>query len=336
MSDGITGPESVILKSKTKKHVKELDSTSERYLNRKLIQDSNSLWSILETDYGFKLKSNPRKARSPACGYVLEAVRGTGRKKKTKESSQQFKLQYKSKEEAIKTENILEFGEALLTKLQLSRKRHRGTVDCGPSTRCDAGATGKRKRKKGKHADLGKRLCARAASNGVEKQMFVATHGYTDFRCVGDLTKPGAISNFITTLKRKKTQDEKRETADKMYREYAEHLRRGLQAGTVRNFVRHCDDDEEDDVASWRRERASQKPDRTDFSAYDLYRVQKQMVALAVYYEAMQTTGKKPTDKFDTQEDALIYAGKVVSVSSRTIRRWRDDFQTNNRQFTER
>ena len=235
-------------------------------------------------------------------------------------SSQKFNLQFKSKEEAIKTENILEFGDALLTHLEHARKRHRGTVDCGPSTRCHNdlinGST--RKKKKGKHADLGKYLCARAASNGVEQEMFLTTKGYTDFRCVGDLTKKGTISNFIRSLKSKKLRSQKREIADKMYREYAKYLRLGLQAGTVRNFVCHCDDDDEDDVASWRRERSSQEPSRTDFSAYDLFRVQKQMVALAVYYEAMQKTGEKATDQFDTQEDALIYAGKVVHVSSRT------------------
>ena len=71
-------------------------------------------------------------------------------------------------------------------------------------------------------------------------------------------------------------------------------------------------------------------------AAYDLFRVQKQMLALAVYYEVMQKTGQRPTDRFATQDDALIYASEVVHVSSRTVRRWRDDFQINNRRFTER
>ena len=109
-----------------------------------------------------------------------------------------------------------------------------------------------------------------------------------------------------------------------------------MAAGTITNFVRHRDDEEDDNVASWRRERPSPQPLRTDLSAYDLFHVQKQMLGLAVYYEAMLTTGRKKTDRFDTQEDALIFAGNAVQVSSRTIRRWRDDFQTNNRQFTER
>ena len=211
-------------------------------------------------------------------------------------------------------------------------------MDCGPSTRCnDSTCNGsERKRKKGKHADLSKRLCRRAASHGVEREMYVATNGYTDFRCIGDLTKQSTIDNFIRSLKAKKIKKQKRDAADKMYREHAAYLRLGLQTGTIRNFVCHRDDDDEDDVASWRRERSSQKPSRTDFTAYDLFRVQKQMLALAVYYEVMQKTGQRPTDRFATQDDALIYASEVVHVSSRTVRRWRDDFQINNRRFTER
>ena len=87
--------------------------------------------------------------------------------------------------------------------------------------------------------------------------------------------KKGVVSNFIRKLKRKQLQKKKRETADKMYREHAQYLRQGLAAGTVNNFVRHRDDDEGDDVASWRRERVSVQPLHTDFSAYDLFRVQK-------------------------------------------------------------
>ena len=93
---------------------------------------------------------------------------------------------------------------------------------------------------------------------------------------------------------------------------------------------------DDDDVASWRRERKSAVPLRTDYSAYDMLRVQKQMLGLAIYYEAMQTTGGKTSDRHATQEDALIFAGGCVKVSSRTIRDWRNDFQTNNRRFTER
>ena len=127
---------------------------------------------------------------------------------------------------------------------------------------------------------------------------------------------------------------EKRDVADKFYREEASHLRQGLQSGTFRNFVRHRDDDEDDDVASWRRERVSQQPDRTDHSACDLFRVQKQILELALYFEAMlKKTGNKITDQFDTQEDALIFAGKCVDVSSRTLHSWRNDCQTNNGQL---
>ena len=82
MSGGITGPESVSLQSNIKKNVEEVCSTHNRIVNRRLIKDNNAVWKTLQSDYGFKLNPKPKKARSPASGsYVLEAVRGTGRKK---------------------------------------------------------------------------------------------------------------------------------------------------------------------------------------------------------------------------------------------------------------
>ena len=158
------------------------------------------------------------------------------------------------------------------------------------------------------------RLCKRATSNGVEQEVFARTKGYKDFRCIGNLRKAGAISNFLKSVKREKLKKEKRETAAKLYREHAQHLRQGLAAGTLRNFVRHRGDDEEDDVASWRRQKGSVPPSRTDHSAYDLFRVQKQMIGLAIYYESMLKTGTEKTDQFATQEDALVFNRKKAKL----------------------
>ena len=216
MSEGITGPKSVILKTTSGKNAEDIDSTNNRLIHIQLIKDNNALWDVLDTDFEFKLKAKARKAKSPACGmYVLEAVRRKGRRAKKSFTSQQFNLVFKSREEAIKTENTMVFGDALLTKLEYSRKRHRGTTDCASSS-CDNGS--KSKRKKTKHADLAKRLCSRAASNGVEREMYIATNGYTDFRCVGNLTKRGTISNFIRSLKKQKLKSDKRDASDNTMR----------------------------------------------------------------------------------------------------------------------
>ena len=316
--------------------------TAKRLISRGLTQDHRKLWATLGEKYGFRLNANVKKHRhSP--GFVLEAVRGKG-KTKTRFQSCKLKLVFKSETEARNLESGVKFGDSLLSMLEVKRKRYRGTIECDVDNTFHSNAVPKKKLRfvpvrqvKGDTESFAKLLCRRAAKNGIEQTVFAATKGYTDFTCIGkNLRKKGAVSNFLRKLKTLKLKAEKREQAEQLYRQHAQHLREGLAAGTLRNFVCHRDDDGEDDVASWRRQHASTQPLRSDFSAYDLFRVQKQMLGLAIYYEAMLTTGNKKTDRFDTQEDALIFAGEAVQVSSRTIRRWRDDYLCNNRRFTER
>ena len=307
--------------------------TAKRLALRKLVKDHKLLWEELEKNFGYRLNSTPKKDKTSPSKFVLEAVRGKGKKgKKQRFTSCKFKQKFASKAEAKKIENTMLFGDTLLTQLLTSRKRHRGNLEGEVSHRWSDSPVAQ---KKSRHEHLAQRLQIRASRNGVESQMYAATKGYTCFKCIGDMRNKSAISNFIAKLKRRKKAEQHREIADKSYRELAQHLRRGLEAGTIKNFVRPREDDENDDRASWRREKSA-LPLRNDYSAYDLFRVQKQMLGLAVYYEAMLVTGGKETDRFATQEDALIYAGDCVNVSSRTVRAWRNDFQKNNRQFTER
>ena len=302
--------------------------TSQRCARKRLIQEHKYLWDELLTEFGVRLNENVKKQRHSK-SFVLEAVCGKGKKKTKRVQSCKFKLTYKTKSEALQVQSQVHFGDALLTHLQYRRKRYRGCCEGERDHNLRSAAT--KRTKLDSTTNLAHRLCARASSNGVEREMFEATAGYTDFRCVGTQS----ISNFIRSLKRSKQRKQKREFSDIKYKDYANYLRQGLQAGTYENFICPLDDDEDDDVASWRRHRKSHQP-RPDHSAYDLHRVQKQMLGLALYYESMLVTGRRKTDRFATQEDALIFAASAIDVSSRTLRTWRNDFQTNNKRFTER
>ena len=244
-------------------------------------------------------------------------------------TSAKFKQYYDDKNSASRLEHRIKFGTALRADLTISRKRYRGTTDCNVDH--NFAPTPSRSKKQ-----LLTRLRNLAETNQVETEMEDVTKGYTSVDCIRNVKKPGVISNFVRSLVAVRDRKQKRKMDDSKHRELANHLRSGLQAGTFRNFVRPADRDDEDDVASWRQEGEMASPARTDFSAYDLFRVQKQMLALAVYYEAMLNTGPKTTDVFATREDALDAAGRTIGVCGRTVRKWRNDFETNNRRFTER
>ena len=222
---------------------------AERLANRGLIRDHTSLWDTLSDEYGYSLNKNVKKHRNSP-GFVLEAVRGKG-KKRSRFHSCKLKLVFKTKKEARSIESAIKFGDSLLSTLQVKRKRFRGTVECEHRSHSwDSSTVRKKSQKQMNQESFAKRLCKRAASNGIEDEVFAATKGYTDFRCIGNLQKKGAVSNFLRRLKNEQVKEKKRSAVSQLYKEHAQYLRRGLAAGTVRNFVRHRDDDENDDVAS--------------------------------------------------------------------------------------
>ena len=209
------------------------------------------------------------------------------------------------------------------------RKRYRATsesdINCKfAKTRAEGKRLVSEKEKLTRLRDL-------AETHSVEEEMKCATENYTNAKCIHDWKKKNAVGNFVRSLVAKRDRNTKRQERDKKHTDLANRLRRGLESDTYSNFVRAADRDDEDDVASWRQDRDMTTPSRTDFSAYDLFRVQKQMLTLAVYYETMLAETNT-----NTMDNALFVAGKVAGVSSRTVRKWKHDFESNNYQFTER
>ena len=287
----------------------------------------------MQDNFGYTLNPNALKTRNSA-KYVLEARKSLKRGKRKRITSEYFGLIYDTKESARGTLHEYDFGQKLLNQLQKNRKRYRGTMDCIQS---DSGSTSKNKRSCEK-TDFADRLRMRCQRNGIDAEVCELTQNYTNFICIGQnvVEQRKRASNFIRSVKMKKRSKMKRLAERAQHQTYAAYLRLGLKSGNIRNFVRHIEDDEEDDVASWRRDIPSHKPPRTDFTAYDLFRVQKQMLGLAIYYENMLVTGDADGDRFNTREEALESAGSCVEVCGRTMRYWRDDFESNNMRFTER
>ena len=77
--------------------------TSKRMAARLLVKDHKSLWEDLRENFGYFLNPNPKKTKCSG-SFVLEAVRGKGKKRK-RFTSCRFKLKFKSKVEANKIEN---------------------------------------------------------------------------------------------------------------------------------------------------------------------------------------------------------------------------------------
>ena len=341
----ITGPKSPALMSTHKRSQRttttpeisdvstKISSTAMRFLARKQIKNRDEVWSTLENDFGYTLNPNAKKARHSS-KYVLEAWTSLRRGKRKRITSERFELIYDTKESARSALNEYNFGQKLLNQMQKRRKRYRGTMDC---SKMDCGDTSKKK-KVCEKTDFADRLRLRCQRNGVDAEVCELTQNYTNFICIGaNMTElRRCASNFIRKVKLKKKTNLKRLTERAQHQAYAAYLRLGLKSGNIRNFVRHIEDDEEDDVASWRRHMPSHRPPRTDFTAYDLFRVQKQMLGLAIYYENMMVTGDAYGDRFTTRDEALESAGCSVEVCGRTIRYWRDDFESNNMRFTER
>ena len=311
----------------------KLSSTTMRFLARKRIQNRDEVWTTLEKEFGYTLNPNAKKSRN-STKYVLEAWTSLHRGKRKRITSARFELTYNTKESARGVLNEYNFGQQLLNQMRKSRKRYRGTTDC---INMDCSNTSK-KTKSCEKSDFADRLRMRCQRNGVDAEVCELTQNYTNFRCIGDSMTElrSRVSNFIRSVKWKKRKTTKRLAERAQYQAYSAYLRLGLKSGNIRNFVRHIEDDEEDDVASWRRHMPSHQPPRTDFTAYDLFRVQKQMIGLAIYYENMLVTGDADDDRFALRQEALESAGCSVEVSGRTIRYWRDDFESNNMRFTER
>ena len=182
LTPGVTGPKSV---------------TAQRFAAHQLMQDNKELWKSLSDEHGFRLLPNAKKHRRSS-RFVLTAVRGKG-KCAVKFESSKFKLTYKSKSEAREINNLLDFGHKMLSHLQNERKRYRGTDECKRADNWNDNTPAKKKRYE--HKDLADRICVRASSNGVEREAFAATQVHACFKCVGDMSKKGVISNFIRSLK---------------------------------------------------------------------------------------------------------------------------------------
>ena len=182
-----------------------------RYAARRLIRDKDQLWDALSKEYGFRSEPTVRKHRRSS-SFVLQAVRGKG-KKKQKIQSSKFQLTFKSEVSAQNIENVVQFGENLLEHMQRNRKRYRGSCEGEQSTRWNSD---QQPRTRQRFENLAKRLSVRAAANGVEREAFAETKAYTCFNCIRNIHKKGAISNFIRSLKAKKRQSQNREFADKI------------------------------------------------------------------------------------------------------------------------
>ena len=89
MAADVTGPESL---------------TAKRITQRKLVQDHTLLWEQLEKDFGYRLNPTPKKDKHSPSKFVLEVIRGKGKRKKRLQSCT-FKLKFTSKSEVKKIEN---------------------------------------------------------------------------------------------------------------------------------------------------------------------------------------------------------------------------------------
>ena len=275
---------------------------------------------------------NPRKHKyrrgTAPQQFVLAATKGKGKSRHVLDSSK-FNQIYDNHNDAFKLESRESFGKVLFDHLMNKRKRYRGTSECDIDCKFDKTQVN-RKRRLSKKEKL-TRLRNLAETRQVEEEMKVATKNYTNVECIRDWQNKNSVGNFVRSLIATRDRKRKRQERDKKYTDLANRLRTGLSAGTYSNFVRAADKDDEDDVASWRQECDMAAPSRTDFSAYDLFRVQKQMLTLAVFYETMVADTNS-----NSMDNALLFAGKVAGVCSRTVRKWRQDFESNNYQFTER
>ena len=98
------------------------------------------------------------------------------------------------------------------------------------------------------------RLRNLAKLHNIEQQMDDVTKGYTDFRCVKDWKR---LANFIRSLRRIRDVKIRRDKRDQKHRELAMHLRQGLSAGSIRNFVRALDNYNDDHSSTTSRSSSS-------------------------------------------------------------------------------
>ena len=237
--------------------------------------DMIAIWDQIVSEYSFTLCRNPHKDKTKKGMYVLSATavcssakrkrRKRGKSKRSKViQSDKFGIRFSSFQEAQTTAARLKFGSALHKHLQCQRKRYRPNVQAACSK--DLRQSPSRQWYKSDIEEKRVRISRLAQFHNVQQEVKDATKGYTDFRCVKDWKR---LDNFLRSLCRMRDARIKREKRDAKHRELAAHLRKGLSAGAMYNFVRAMPTDD-DEATAWRRRGEDCHPLRSDYSAYDL------------------------------------------------------------------
>ena len=137
---------------------------------------------------------------------------------------------------AVEVKHTLDFGKELLSHLRNKRKRYRGTTDGERRSHyADPNVDDDTSRKY--PTDIMARLRRLAVSNDIVEEMHDATDGYNKLPSRRSWTAPGVVSNFVRKLVAVRDAKKKRELVDVKHQELATYLRKGLAAGTMRNFV---------------------------------------------------------------------------------------------------